>query len=59
LLAPDSRDRTWDVILSSFGPDVDYIDRALGSTFQRYAIDPDRIAIGGFSDGASYALPLP
>ncbi|WP_276497141.1 alpha/beta hydrolase [Pontibacter litorisediminis] len=26
--------------------------------FQNYAVDPARIAIGGFSDGASYALCL-
>jgi predicted esterase len=26
--------------------------------FSRYAVDPGRIAVGGFSDGASYALSL-
>ena len=34
------------------------IDRALEHTFSRYAVDPARLAIGGFSDGASYALSL-
>jgi predicted esterase len=34
------------------------IDRALEQTFSRYAVDPGRVAIGGFSDGASYALSL-
>jgi phospholipase/carboxylesterase len=34
------------------------IDRALEQTFSCYAIDPERLAIGGFSDGASYALSL-
>ena len=34
------------------------IERALAQTFQHYAIDPTHIAIGGFSDGASYALSL-
>ena len=34
------------------------VDRALEQTFSRYAIDPVRLAIGGFSDGASYALSL-
>jgi phospholipase/carboxylesterase len=58
LLAPESRDRTWDVILSDFGPDVAFIDRALAQTFGRYAIDPARCAVEGFSDGASYALSL-
>jgi predicted esterase len=30
----------------------------LAWTFSSYAIDPARVAIGGFSDGASYALSL-
>ncbi|HEX2179043.1 MAG TPA: alpha/beta hydrolase-fold protein [Actinomycetota bacterium] len=58
VLAPDSRDRTWDVILGRFGPDVSYLDRALAHVFDRYRVDPNRVAIGGFSDGASYALSL-
>ncbi|HEX2054744.1 MAG TPA: alpha/beta hydrolase-fold protein, partial [Actinomycetota bacterium] len=58
LLAPDSRDRTWDVIVSRFGPDVSFLDRALTSVFERYRVDPRRIAVGGFSDGASYALSI-
>jgi phospholipase/carboxylesterase len=58
LLAPESRRQTWDVILDAYGPDVTFIDRALGYTFQRYAVDPARVAVGGFSDGASYALSL-
>lgn len=57
-LAPSSRERTWDVLLGGYGPDVRYIDRALQHTFERVAIDPARIALGGFSDGASYALSL-
>jgi phospholipase/carboxylesterase len=58
LLAPDSRSRTWDVIFDRYGADVSYIDRALAQTFGRYAVDRLRIAVGGFSDGASYALSL-
>ena len=58
LLAPDSRVQTWDVIMGGYGPDVAYIDHALEQTFGRYHVDPTRIAIGGFSDGASYALSL-
>jgi len=59
LLAPASRDRTWDLLVSRrYGPDLDLIDLALGHTFSRYAVAPERIAIGGFSDGASYALSL-
>ncbi len=40
----------------SFGTDVQFIDQALTLVYERYAIDTSHIAIGGFSDGASYAL---
>lgn len=58
LVAPDSRDRTWDRIGGAFGPDVAFIDAVLRFTFERCAIDPLRIALAGFSDGASYTLSL-
>lgn len=58
LLAPDSRGQTWDVIMGGYGPDVAYIDSALEQTFGSYSIDPARVAVAGFSDGASYALSL-
>jgi phospholipase/carboxylesterase len=58
LLSPASRGRTWDSLLDDYGPDIDYIDRALAWTFRRYAVDPARLAVGGFSDGASYALSI-
>ena len=58
LLSPPARDRTWDVLLGGYGPDVAFIDRALEATFARQTIDPARLGIGGFSDGASYALSL-
>ncbi len=58
LLAPDSRGPTWDVIVDSYGPDVAFLNQALAQVFERYAVDPARVAIGGFSDGASYALSL-
>ncbi|WP_437924745.1 phospholipase [Sorangium sp. So ce291] len=59
LLAPDSRHATWDIIADdAYGPDVAFLDRALGQLFRSAAVDPARLAIGGFSDGASYALSL-
>jgi phospholipase/carboxylesterase len=58
ILAPPSRGGTWDVIRGAFGPDVDYINGALAATFALCAVDPRRVAVGGFSDGASYALSL-
>lgn len=58
LLAPRSRERTWDAIGGGHGADVTSIDALLAEVFDRYSIDPERLAIGGFSDGASYALSL-
>lgn len=58
LLAPDSRRQTWDILLGGYGPDVLFLNAALGDTFARHAIDPARVAIEGFSDGASYAISL-
>jgi phospholipase/carboxylesterase len=58
VLAPDSRGRTWDVIHGHFGPDVLFLDEALEHAFAQVAVDPKRLAIGGFSDGATYALSL-
>jgi phospholipase/carboxylesterase len=59
LLAPASREPTWDLLVDrSYGPDVTMIDWALEHIFSHYAIDPARLAVGGFSDGASYALSL-
>ena len=58
LVAPDSRGATWDFLYGPYGADVAFIDRALGRVFEQCAIDPNRIAIEGFSDGGSYALSL-
>ncbi|CAA9490767.1 MAG: Phospholipase/carboxylesterase [uncultured Rubrobacteraceae bacterium] len=37
---------------------MEFVNRALEQTFGRLAVDPERLAVGGFSDGASYALSL-
>jgi phospholipase/carboxylesterase len=58
LLAPESRGRTWDVLVGGYGSDVEFIDRALEWTFERLTLDTRRLAITGFSDGASYGLSL-
>lgn len=57
-LAPDSRSGTWDAIRGDYGRDVAFLDEALRHTFDRCRINPSRVALGGFSDGASYALSL-
>ena len=56
LLMPDSRAATWDLVQGRVGPDVEFLDQALEATFARCNIDRARVAVGGFSDGASYAL---
>ena len=62
LVAPDSRHpSTWDVIAARrFGPDVAFLDRVLGAVVDDLHVDVDvgRLAIGGVSDGASYALSV-
>lgn len=57
IIAPASRASTWDIMANgSFNTDVIFIDQALTLAFNKFAIDPLQVAIGGFSDGASYAL---
>ena len=58
LLAPQSVAPTWDVIAGGFGPDVARLDVALNQIFERLPIGAGDVAVGGFSDGASYALSL-
>lgn len=65
LLAPEADRRTWDVVRAfqygrepQFGADVKRVDASLEALFGIAAIDPNRIAIAGMSDGGSYALSL-
>ncbi|HEU4621911.1 MAG TPA: phospholipase [Burkholderiaceae bacterium] len=58
VLALPSTNFTWDAIIGRFGPDIKTIQHGLHWVYERYAIDPLRVAVGGFSDGASYALSL-
>ena len=74
LVGPVAKDVTWDVIATSreldtrrtrpslaptrFGEDARRIDRDLAALFASAPIDPKRIALLGFSDGASYSLSL-
>jgi predicted esterase len=59
LVAPASTADTWDIIeRRRYGPDLALADAALDYVFGRCAVDPARLAVGGFSDGASYALSL-
>jgi predicted esterase len=56
LVAPKSRSSTWDLIVDGFGPDVRRIDRLLEEVLDSHPVE--RVIVGGFSDGASYALSI-
>ncbi|MBZ5611541.1 MAG: phospholipase [Acidobacteriia bacterium] len=58
LLAPASEAETWDVIRSTYGPDIAFLNQSLARTFELRNVDPRRVAIAGFSDGASYSLSV-
>ncbi|MFV3129322.1 alpha/beta hydrolase [Niveispirillum sp. KHB5.9] len=69
LLAPDSAGRTWDWldpirqqggsrVRPGMGPDLGRINRALAEVFTLLPIDAARIALMGFSDGATFGLDL-
>ena len=55
IVAPKSESRIWNPF---YGSDLNSINRALARAFARCRVDPRRIAIGGFSDGAGNALTL-
>jgi poly(3-hydroxybutyrate) depolymerase len=54
IVAPAAAGTAW----SSGATDVRFVDRALRAAFKRCRIDPDRVAIGGFSSGAGMTLWL-
>jgi phospholipase/carboxylesterase len=56
VLATSSVATTWDLIAGGLGRDVAVLDAALARAFDRLAVS--RVALAGFSDGASYALSL-
>jgi len=58
ILAPESPGISWGTGPKAWGYDYVAINRALEEAFTRCVIDHNRLAIGGFSDGASYALSL-
>lgn len=57
MVAPAAEGTTWSAL---YGRDEDlpFVDRALERVFARCRIDPRRVGVGGFSDGATYALTL-
>jgi phospholipase/carboxylesterase len=58
VVMPDSRLWSWDFAHGDFGADRAFLDEALDETFRRVPIDPARIALGGFSAGATFTLSI-
>ena len=58
VLSPSSRDFSWDAIRGDYAEDLARIDKLVNQAFDRCAIDSRRVAIAGFSDGATYALSV-
>jgi predicted esterase len=58
LFAPQSVGPTWDMIGGGYGPDVVRIQGALSAILGVHRVAVPTLAVGGFSDGASYALSL-
>jgi phospholipase/carboxylesterase len=58
LVAPASKGQTWSILRSEVDDDLESVNQALAAVYERCRIDRTRIAVGGFSDGATYALTL-
>jgi phospholipase/carboxylesterase len=57
-LVPRSVQPTWDLIAGDERPDLDFLEWAYDLIYRRYPVDPERQALLGYSDGASYALSV-
>jgi phospholipase/carboxylesterase len=57
-VAPAAKGPTWSVIFSDRDLDLESVDLAVAEAWARCPLDHDRLALGGFSDGATYALTL-
>lgn len=58
VLAPESRDVTWGQSIPGFDTDARYIGMAFRWVADVLTIDRSRVAMGGVSDGANYALNM-
>lgn len=57
-LVPRSTDVTWDMISGGNRTDLDFLEQVVAGIYQRLPVDPERQALIGYSDGASYALAI-
>lgn len=58
VIAPESRALTWGQAAPGFDPDVKFISAAYRKVTRAINVDPERVALGGRSDGAGYALSM-
>jgi phospholipase/carboxylesterase len=58
LLAPQSSGPTWDLVTGDYGADAAMVQQFLTAVSALEPVDPARLGVAGFSDGASYALSL-
>jgi phospholipase/carboxylesterase len=58
LLAPAALGNTWSALHNERDRDLQTVNRALAEAWRRCRIDRRRLAVGGFSDGATYALSI-
>jgi len=58
IIAPESRDLTWGQSIPGFDADVKYLGAAFRYVEAGLNLDLSRIALGGVSDGAGYALSM-
>ena len=57
-LGLNSESSSWDLRYGGFGRDLAILDAALFRVFEEVRVDPTRLAVSGFSDGASYSVSL-
>jgi phospholipase/carboxylesterase len=58
VLAPQAARGEWDMFHNGYGQDVRFIDAALTKVFDGFRVDPTRMLVSGFSEGASYSLTM-
>jgi phospholipase/carboxylesterase len=58
LLCPGSSGRTWDLLGGTFGEDLEVVGDLLTTVARPSGVAGLPVSLGGFSDGASYALSV-
>ncbi len=58
VVAPYATYGTWDAIGGSYGRDINVLDATLRWLYENVPVNPERVGLSGFSDGASYTLGI-